>query len=70
MDKRRSFYLAARENDFDVPAPDRGWVDFTDIPYVMPANDNVRTKDRLSGRCGALLRRLITLHRINSPTQP
>ena len=61
METRRSFYLAARQDDFDVRAPDEDWVDFTDIPYVVPANDNTRTKDRLS-RCGALLRRLIALH--------
>ena len=47
---------------FRRTASDEDWADFTDIPYVMPANDNTRTKDRLSARCGALLRRLITLH--------
>jgi hypothetical protein len=62
MDTRRSFYLASKQNDFDVPAPDEGWIDFTDIPYVTPANDNMRVKDRLSTRCRALLRRLIALH--------
>ena len=62
MDTRRSFYLAARQDDFDVRAPDEDWVDFTDIPYVVPANDNTRTKDRLSARCAALFRRLIALH--------
>ena len=35
---------------------------FSDIPYVVPANDNLLTKDRLSARCGNLLRRLIALH--------
>jgi hypothetical protein len=44
MDTRRSFYLAARQDDFDVRAPDEDWVDFTDVPYVVPANDNTRTK--------------------------
>jgi hypothetical protein len=62
MDTRRSFYLASRQDDFDVPAPDEAPVDLTDIPYIIPANDNVQTKERLSARCGALLRRLITLH--------
>lgn len=62
MDTRRSYYLASRQNDFDLPAPDEDWVDFADIPYVMPANENLRVKDRLSARCGALLRRLISLH--------
>jgi hypothetical protein len=42
MDKRRSFYLASRQDDFGEPPVDKGWV--ADIPYVMPANDNVRTK--------------------------
>ena len=51
------------QDGFDSPAPDEDWVDFTDIPYVVPANDNTRIKDRLSARCGALLRRLIDLHR-------
>jgi hypothetical protein len=60
MDRRRSFYLATRQDDFDVPAPDE--VDLTDIPYTIPANDNAQAKERLSARCGALLRRLIALH--------
>ena len=63
MDTRRSYYLASRQDDFDSPASDEDWVDFTDIPYVVPANDNTRIKDRLSARCGALLRHLIALHR-------
>jgi hypothetical protein len=46
--------------DFDVPAA--GWIDFSDIPCVAPANDNMRTKDRLSARCGDLLLRLIAMH--------
>jgi hypothetical protein len=63
MDTRRSFYLASRQNDFDVLAPtDEAWVDFADIPYATPANDNMRTKDRLSARVGGLLSRLIALH--------
>jgi hypothetical protein len=62
MDRCRSFYLASRQDDFDVPAPDEASVDLTDIPCIIPANDNVQTKDRLSTRCGALLRRLIALH--------
>ena len=64
MDTRRSYYFAARQDDFDSPAPDGDWVDFTDIPYVVPANDNTRTKDSLSARCGALLRRLMALPRL------
>jgi hypothetical protein len=55
MDTRRSF-------DFDQPTPDdEGRVDFTAIPYVTPANDNMRTKHRLSARVGTLLRRFITV---------
>ena len=30
-------------------------------PFIIPANDNVRSKDRLSARYGSLLRRLIAL---------
>ena len=44
------------------PAADLRPIDSADIFYVMPANDNVWTKDRLSARRGALLRRLIALH--------
>ena len=62
MDTRRSFYLASRQDDFTEPAADLGTADPNDIPYVTAANDNVWTKDRLSSRCGALLRRLIALH--------
>jgi hypothetical protein len=62
MDTRRSFYLTSRSDDFAERDPDNGWVDFTDVPYVMPANDNVRAKDRLSACGGALLRRLMALH--------
>ena len=69
MDTRRSYYLASKQDDFDLPAPDEGEVDFTDVPYVMPANDNVRIKDRLSARCGALLRRLIALHSFTQSPQ-
>ena len=63
MDTRRSYYLASKQDDFTEPASDEDLIDFTDVPYVIPANDNTRTKDRLS-RCGALLRRLIGLHRL------
>jgi hypothetical protein len=57
VDTRPSFYLACRKDDFAEPAADLSTIDSTDIPYVMPANDNAWTKDRLSARCGALLRR-------------
>ena len=62
MDARRSFYLASRRDDFVEPAPDASRLDCSDIPYITAANDNFRVKDRLSARCGALLRRLIGLH--------
>ena len=63
MDTRRSFYLASWRDDFVVPAPDESLVDLADISHVTPANDNVQTKERLSARCGTLLRRrLIALH--------
>jgi hypothetical protein len=55
-------YLASRQDDFDVPAPEEPPVDLADIPCVTAANDNLWTKDRLSTRCGALFRRLIALH--------
>jgi hypothetical protein len=62
MDMRRSYYLHSRQDDFGEPAADANRLDFDDIPFIMPANDNLRTKDRLSARCGSLLRRLISLH--------
>jgi hypothetical protein len=64
MDARRSFYLAARQDDFREPTLDAGWIDSTDILSVTPANDNLRVKDGLSARCGTFLRRLIALHRL------
>ena len=68
MDARRSFYLASRQDDFDLPAQgNEDWVDFTNIPYVTPANDNAPTKNGLSGRVGAVLRRLGALRRFNWP---
>ena len=27
-------------------------LDFSDIPYVVPANDNSRSEERLSSQCG------------------
>jgi hypothetical protein len=62
MDTRRSFYLACKEDDFAEPPTGANRLDFNHIPIVLPANDNVRTKDSLSARCGSLLRRLLTLH--------
>jgi hypothetical protein len=68
MDARRSFHLASRQDDFDMPAQDnQSRVDFMNIPYVPPANDNVPTKNALSGRVGVALRRLRALRRFNWP---
>jgi hypothetical protein len=59
MATRQSFYLIGRADDFVEPAPPSG-LDCDDIPYITAANDNDRVKDRLSARCRALLRRLIS----------
>ena len=67
MDTRRSYYLQSKQDDFAELAEDASRLDFDDVPFVMPANDNVRTKDRLSGRYGNLLRRLIALHSLRWP---
>jgi hypothetical protein len=67
MDTRRSFYLASKEDDFAEPSPDASRLDLDDISFIMPANDNSRTRDSLSACCGSLLRRLIALHRLSRP---
>ena len=64
MDTRRSFYLASRQDDFAELAVDASQLDVSDILCVVPANDNLRTKEQLLARCGSLLRRLIALHRV------
>ena len=56
MDTRRSFYLASRQDDFAEAAADASRLDFSDIPYVVPANDNLRSEERLSSRCGNMRR--------------
>ena len=61
MDARRSYYPAPGQDDLAEPAPDANRLDCSDIPYITAANDNFRVKDRLSARCGDLLRRLISL---------
>ena len=61
MDTRRSFYLAPRQDCFAESALDASRVNYNDIPYITAANDNFGVKDRLSARCGDLLRRLIGL---------
>jgi hypothetical protein len=62
MDTRRSYYLHSKQDDFAEQAADASRLDFNDIPFIMRANDNLRTKTNLSARCGSLLRRLIALH--------
>jgi hypothetical protein len=56
MDTSRSYYLNSRQDDFEELDADKCQSDTTDIAYVIPANDNVPTKVRLSARCRALLR--------------
>ncbi len=60
MDARQSFYLAAGRDDFAEPPADASRL-IADIPYVAAANDNIRVTERLSARCGALLRHLFGL---------
>jgi hypothetical protein len=67
MAASRSYYLSSRQDDFAEPEAAAGGVDIIDIPYIMPANDNSRSKDRLSARCEILLRRLIALHSLSLP---
>jgi hypothetical protein len=69
METRRSFYLASQHDDFaELPIDtDRlNAINASNLPYNMPANDNVRTKERLSARCGNLLSRLMALHGLRS----
>ncbi len=47
MNARRSFYLNPRQSDFtDLSV--RSEIADTDIPYVVPANDNVPTRGWLA----------------------
>jgi hypothetical protein len=57
MDARRSFYFAPGQNETAEPASDANRLDCDDIPFVTPANDNFRVKNRLS--LGASLPRLM-----------
>jgi hypothetical protein len=60
MDARRSFYLNPRQSDFtDLSA--RSEITDTDIPYVIPANDNVPAKGWLSAIRRTLFCRLIAI---------
>jgi tRNA A37 threonylcarbamoyladenosine dehydratase len=67
MDTCRSYYLNSRQDDFAELDADKCHPDTTDIAYVIPANDNVPTKVRLSARCRALLRRLMAIQSLSWP---
>jgi hypothetical protein len=67
MDTCRSFYLNSKQDDFAEIDAETRQPDTTDIPYVIPANDNSPTKVRLSVRCWTLLRRLIAMHSLRWP---
>jgi len=64
MDMRRSFYLAPMPEYSNGLESDNEWRRSysADVPYVIPANDNVQAKVTLSARCRMLIRRLIDLH--------
>ena len=63
MEKCRSFYLDCKQHDFGEPIEEASRLDFTDIPFIDPANDNELTRVPLSVRSRALLRRLLaTVH--------
>ena len=59
MNARRSFYLNSKQDDFATVAGELRQSDLVDIPFAIPANDNVPVKLRLSARCRALLLHLI-----------
>ena len=67
MDARRSYYLQSNKDDFSEFDAETRQFDTSDVLYVIPANDNSQTKVRLAARCGALLRRLMALHRLSRP---
>ena len=55
MDARRSFYLNLKQDDFAPFSGEFRHSDPVDIPFAIPANDNLPVKLRLSARCWALL---------------
>ena len=59
MDARRYFYFAPGQDDLAEAALDANCLDWDDIPFVAPANDNFRIKNRC--RWGASLPRLMRL---------
>jgi hypothetical protein len=60
MDTRRSFYLASQHDDFAELPIDTDRLDASNIAYNMPANDNVRTKEKIVGSV------LMALHGLRS----
>ncbi len=68
MDARRSFYLAPGQDDLADLAPDVTCLGYHGVTYTVAGNDNIRVKDRLSARCGALLRHLLDLRRFSGRT--
>jgi hypothetical protein len=59
--------LQSNKDDFSELDADTRQFDTSEVAYVTPANDDAATKVRLAARCGALLRRLIGLHRLSRP---
>jgi hypothetical protein len=57
MDARRSSYFAPGRDDLAEPALDANRLDWDDILFVTPANDNFQVKNQLSW--GASLPRLM-----------
>ena len=67
MEKCRSFYLDCKQHDFGEPIEEASRLDFTDIPFIDPANDNELTRVPLSVRSRALLRRLLATFAVLKP---
>jgi hypothetical protein len=66
MDARRSYTLAYKQDDFDEALRDTCRPGSYEILYVAPANDNAKTRVRLSVRCRNLFRRLAAVHGFTS----
>ena len=56
MDARRSFYFAPGQDDLSEAALDANCLDWDDIPFVAPANDNFRIKNRCRDSLPRLMR--------------
>jgi hypothetical protein len=63
MDTGRSCYLHSQD-DYAEPSPDANRLDVNDIPFVMPANDNM-----WPARRGSLLYRLIAQLAFDLPSK-